>query len=46
MKTEKNKNGKRTYAGLPDAGSPAYYFPENRTVTGSQGMGMTLRAGV
>jgi len=46
MKTDKNQNGKRTYGGLPDAGLPAYYFPENRTATGSLGRRITLRAGV
>ena len=46
MKTEKNQNGKRTYAGLPDAGSPAYCFPVNRTATGSLGTRITLQAGV
>lgn len=46
MKTEKNQNGKMTYAGLPDAGSPAYCLPSKRTATGSLGTRITLRAGV
>jgi len=46
MKTEKNQNVKKTCAVLPDAGSPAYYFPENRTATGSLGTRIALRAGL